>query len=151
MKFQATVLQSGKNTTGIPVPPEVVAELGAGKRPAVKVTVNGYTYRNTVATWEGMPMLSVSAEVRARAGIAGGDEVEVDLELDTEPRVVTVPPDLAAALAEHPAARDRFAALSYSNQRRIVLPIEDAKTAETRQRRIAKAVSTLRDEADQRS
>lgn len=145
MKFRGTVFPSGKNTTGIHVPPDVMTGLGAGKRPPVKITINGYTYRSSVGTWEGNPVLSVSAEVRAKAGIAAGDEVDVDVEHDTEPREVTVPPDLAAALAEDPTVQQRFDALSYSNKQRIVLPIEDAKTDETRQRRIAKAVSTLRE------
>ncbi len=147
VKFRGEVFRSGKTTTGIYVPPEVMTELASGKRPAVNITINDFTYRNTVGGWEGRPVLSVSAEVRTKAGIAAGDEVEVTLELDTEPREVTVPPDLAAALAEDPAVQQRFDALSYSKKRGIVLPIEDAKTDETRQRRIEKAVAMLREGA----
>lgn len=146
MQFRATVFQSGKTTTGISVPPEVMSELGSGKRPAAKITINGYTYRSTVGIWEGKPVLSVSVDVRAKAGIAAGDEVEVEVELDNEPREVTVPPDLAAALAEDPAVQQRFEARSDSNKRRTVLSIEDARTDKTRQRRIAKAVSSLRED-----
>jgi len=143
MKFRAVIQLGGKTATGIEVPAEVVADLGPGKRPPVRVTIGGHTYRSTVAVMGGAFLLPVSAEVRKSAGIAAGDEVEVDLELDTEPREVIVPPDFADALDQAPDARRYFAGLSYSNQRRYVQSIEDAKTAETRQRRITKAVSAL--------
>jgi hypothetical protein len=143
MKFRTTIIQSGKNTTGIEVSPEIVEALGKGKRPPVRVTINDYTYRTSVASMGGVYMFSVSAEVRDKAGVAGGDEVEVELELDTEPREVEVPDDFATALAANKAAKERFAALSYSNKRRWVLSIEDAKTEATRQRRIAKAVADI--------
>jgi hypothetical protein len=143
MKFRATLQLSGKTATGVQVSEDVVASLGPSKKPAVRVTINGYTYRSTVATMGGAFMLPVSAEIREGAGVAAGDEVEVDLELDTEPREVAAPPDFAAALDGDPAARQFFDGLSYSNKRRFVLSIEEAKTAETRQRRIDKAVSTL--------
>lgn len=143
MKFRATIQLNGKTATGIRVPDEVVVGLGSGKRPAVRVTINGYTYRSTVAPMGGEYMLPVSAEVRERAGVTAGDEVDVDVELDGAPREVSVPPDFAEALDGDVEAKRLFEALSYSNKRRIVLPIEEAKTPETRQRRIAKAVSTL--------
>jgi len=144
MRFRATIELGGKTATGIQVPAEVVESLGAGQRPRVSVTINGYTYRSTVATMGGVFMLPVSAEVREAAGVAAGDEVDVDVELDTAPREVEVPADLAAALDGNAEARRFFAGLSYSNKRRIVLSVEGAKTAETRERRIAKAVSELR-------
>ncbi|HEX5506429.1 MAG TPA: YdeI/OmpD-associated family protein [Thermomicrobiales bacterium] len=143
MKFRAVLQLGGKTATGIGVPAEVVAALGSGKRPAVRATINGYTYRSTVSPLGGAFMLPVSAEVRQGAGVAAGDEVDVDLELDTAPREVAVPPDFADALDREPEARRRFEGLSYSNKRRYVLPIEEAKSAETRQRRIAKAVAEL--------
>jgi hypothetical protein len=143
MRFRAVIERSGKTATGIRVPAEIVASLGAGKRPPVRVTINGYTYRSTVAPLGGAFMVGVSAENRAGAGVSGGDEVDVELALDTAPREVTVPPDFADALNRDAEARQSFDGLSYSNKRRYVLSIEDAKTAETRQRRIAKAVSTL--------
>lgn len=143
MKFRATIQLNGKTATGIRVPDEVVVGLGSGKRPAVRTTINGYTYRSTVAPMGGEYMLPVSAEVRERAGVTAGDEVDVDVELDGAPREVSVPPDFAEALDGDVEAKRLFEALSYSNKRRIVLPIEEAKTPETRQRRIAKAVSTL--------
>ena len=144
MRFRTTILQGGKTATGIEVPDDVMAALGSGKRPAVTVTVNGYSYRSTVASLGGKSMIGLSAEHRAGAGVAGGDEVEVDLELDTAPRVVTVPDDLAAALEAEPAARTTFERLSYSNKSWHVLQVTGAKTEETRQRRIARSVETLR-------
>jgi hypothetical protein len=144
MRFRTTIVQSGKTTTGIQVPDEVVAALGSGKRPAVKVTVNGYSYRSSVASIGGVFMVSLSAEHRAGAGVGGGDEVDVDLELDTAPREVAVPPDLAAALDAEPAARATFDGLSYSNKSWHVLQVTGAKSDETRQRRIAKSVDTLK-------
>ena len=144
MRFRTTIVQSGKNTTGIQVPEEVMEALGAGKRPAVTVTVNGYRYRSTVASMGGVAMVSLSAEHRAGAGVAGGDEVEVDLELDTAPREVEVPADLAAALDAEPAARSTFDGLSYSNRSWHVLQVNGAKTDETRRRRIARSVDLLK-------
>ncbi|HVG66236.1 MAG TPA: YdeI/OmpD-associated family protein [Actinomycetota bacterium] len=144
MRFRTTIVQSGKNTTGIQVPDEVVEALGSGRRPAVKVTVNGYSYRSTVASMSGVFMVSLSAEHRAGAGVGGGDEVEVDLELDSAPREVTVPPELVAALDAEPAARATFDGLSYSNKSWHVLQVTGAKTEETRQRRIARSVDALK-------
>ena len=144
MKFRTVLEQTGKNTTGIHIPDEIVAELGTSKRPPVVVTINGHTYRNTIARMGGRFLLSVSSENRAKAGVAGGDEIEVSLELDTEPRVVTVPDDFTAALNSDKAAREAFDKLAYSHQLRWVLSVEDAKTPETRQRRIVKAVETLK-------
>jgi hypothetical protein len=144
MRFRTTIVQSGKNTTGIQVPDEVVEALGSGKRPAVKVTVNGYSYRSTVASMGGVFMVSLSAEHRAGAGVGGGDQVEVDLELDSAPREVTVPPELVAALDAEPAARATFDGLSYSNKSWHVLQVTGAKTEETRQRRIARSVEALK-------
>ncbi len=145
MRFQATILLSGKTATGITVPAEVVAALGAGKRPPVRVTINGYTYRSTVAPMGGIFMVGVSAENRAAAGVRAGDEVEVTLEHDAQPREVTVPADFVEALDGDAEARGFFEGLSYSNRLRHVLAIEQAKTAETRRRRIAKAVDSLRE------
>ncbi|MEX0710264.1 MAG: YdeI/OmpD-associated family protein [Chloroflexota bacterium] len=146
MRFSTTLEGEGKTATGIEVPGDVVDALASGKRPPVKVTINGYTYRSTVAVFGGRFMVGVSAEVRASAGVAAGDEVEIEMELDTEPREVSVPPELGTALDQDPAARETFEALSYSNKRRLVDPIATAKTAETRDRNLAKAISQLRDQ-----
>jgi hypothetical protein len=140
MKFQTTLLSHGKTATGVEVPPEVVASLGTSKKPAVRVTINGYTYRSSVAVMGGKFMLRVSAENRAGAGVAAGDIIEVDLELDTEPREVALPADFVRALEENADAKRFFEGLSYSNKRRHILGIEDAKTDQTRQLRIAKSI-----------
>lgn len=145
MRFRTTLLQSGPTATGFEVPAEVVASLGKGKRPPVVVTVNGYRYRNTVAVFGDVFMIGISAEHRAASGIRAGDDLDVHLELDTAPRVVDVPADLAAALDAEPGARRTFDALSYSNQSWHVLSVNGAKTDETRQRRIEKSVATLRE------
>jgi hypothetical protein len=144
MRFRAVIELSGKTATGIEVPVEVVEGLGPSKRPPVRVTINGHTYRSTVAVMGGRYMLPVSAEQRANTGVEAGDGVDVDVELDTEPREVTVPPDLAEALERDVEAKRHFDGLPYSHRRAHVLAIEEAKTAETRQRRISKAVSMLR-------
>jgi hypothetical protein len=145
LRFRTTVEQSGKTATGIEVPSTVVAGLGAGKRPAVRVTINGFTYRSTVASMGGRFMVGVSAENRAGAKVDGGDVVDVDIELDTAPRVVQVPKDLAAALKKDATAKATFDALSNSNKGWHVSSIEGAKTDATRQRRIAKSVAALRE------
>jgi bacteriocin resistance YdeI/OmpD-like protein/uncharacterized protein DUF1905 len=145
MRFHSVVQLGGKTATGIPVPEEVVSSLGPSKRPPVRVAINGHTYRSTVASRGGQFVLPISAKNRESAGVAAGDEVDVDIELDTEPREVAVLPDFAEALDRDEQARRFFDGLSYSQKQRHVLSIEGAKTAETRQRRIAKAVGTLRE------
>jgi bacteriocin resistance YdeI/OmpD-like protein/uncharacterized protein DUF1905 len=145
VRFRTTILQAGKTATGIRIPDEVVEALGSGKRPAIRVTIRGFTYRSTVAVVSGAYMVGVSAENREGAGVKGGDEVDVDIELDTAPREVTLPADFAKALDAEPKARQTFDKLSYSNKSAHVLSVEGAKTNETRQRRIAKSVSTLRE------
>jgi bacteriocin resistance YdeI/OmpD-like protein/uncharacterized protein DUF1905 len=150
MQFRARIEQGDKTATGITVPDEIVAALGAGKKPPVTVTLNGYTYRSSIATVSGTFKVGVSAEVRAAAGVKGGDEVDVEIALDTAPREVAVPPDFAAALDAVPAARATFDRISYSEKRWFVLGIEDAKTPETRQRRIDKAIERLREGRGQR-
>lgn len=145
MKFRTTILQSDKTATGIEVPTDVVESLGKGKRPPVRVTLKGYTYRSTVAVMGGAFMVGVSADVRAAAGVAGGEEVDVDIELDPEKREVTVPLDFGNALDADPLAKQTFETLSYSNKSWHVLQIAAAKTDETRQRRILKSVETLRE------
>jgi Domain of unknown function (DUF1905)/Bacteriocin-protection, YdeI or OmpD-Associated len=144
MKFRTKIMQGGKTATGIVVPDDVVTALGGGKRPKVAVTLNGYTYRSSIAPMGGRSMVGVSASVRSAAGVAGGDELDVDIELDLEPRRVAVPPELHAALAAEPDLLRRFEGLSYSNQVRLAAPVAAAKSAETRQRRIDKACADLR-------
>ena len=143
VKFTTTLLLAKKTATGIKVPDELVEELNAGKRPPVVATINGYSYRNTIAVMDGAFMLSVSAEVREKAGINGGDTVTVELELDTQPREVAVPDDFQKELKKNAAAMRLFETLSNSNKKRYIIPIEQAKTEETRARRIGKAIADL--------
>lgn len=144
MKFRALIEGAGKTAAGIEVPAEVVGAIGSTKRPAVRVTINGHTYRSTVAVLGGRYMIGVSAEVRAAAGVSAGEQVDVEMELDTAPREVTVPAALAKELEGDAVVRQRFDALSYSKKRLLVDPIANAKTDETRQRNLAKAMTQLR-------
>ena len=130
---------------GFEVPPDVVEALGAGKRPPVTVTINGYTYRNTIAVMGGTYMIGVSAEHRGPAGVTGGDDVDVELALDTAPREVVVPPELRAALDADPAARATFDKLSYSNKSWHALQVTGTNNPETRARRIEKSIAALRE------
>lgn len=144
--FIATLIKDDKvNATGISIPPDVVAALGKGKKPAVKVTLNGFTYRSTVSASGDVFMLPVSAEHREAAGLKAGDQVQVTLELDLEPRTVEIPPDLATALEESGGARAAFDALAFSKRKEFVRQVQDAKTQETRQRRIAGIVAKMQD------
>ncbi|MHA7967622.1 YdeI/OmpD-associated family protein [Paenibacillus sp. CAU 1782] len=144
MRFNTVIFLSGKTATGMEVPTEVVEGLGSGKKPAVIVKIGDYSYRSTVAVYGGKFMLPLSAEHRQAAGVSAGEEVEVELELDLAPREVEMPEDLASGLAGDTAAEAFWAGLSYSNKRRIILSINDAKTPETRARRVAKAMEGLR-------
>lgn len=144
MKFTTTLQLDGKSATGIRVPDDAVAALGGGKRIPVSVTISGTRYASTIATMGGEPKIPVSAEIRAAAGIAAGDIITVELERDDTPRTVDLPAELADVLNADPAASRRFAALSYSNQRRHVLSVTGARTAETRTRRIQRVLDELR-------
>jgi hypothetical protein len=131
---------SDMNATGIGIPPAIIEGLNAGRRPKVTVTINGSTYRSTVAVMGGGYVVGVTAEQRARSGIEAGDVIEVTLELDTAPREVVAPPDLALAL-ERAGAREAWDRLSFTYRKEHVRDIEDAKASETRLRRIGKAVA----------
>ena len=143
MKFHTTIKQSGGNATGIEIPAEVIEALGAGKVPPVKMTVDGYSYRSTVAVMGGTFMVGFSSDHRAASGLKGGDEVEVDIELDTEPRTVDVPADFQSALDAEPKAQATFDKLSNSLKGYHVTQVTSAKTDETRQRRIERSIATL--------
>jgi Bacteriocin-protection, YdeI or OmpD-Associated/Domain of unknown function (DUF1905) len=144
MRFRTEILGTGKTAAGIVVPADVLEGLAAGKKPAVRVSINGYAYRSSIATVDGRPMIGVSNDVRSAAGVAAGEVVDVEVELDTEKRTVALPAELEALLAADPVARAAYDKLSYSNQRRIVEPIDQTKNPDTRQRRIDKAIETLR-------
>jgi hypothetical protein len=138
-----TVLAQIGNNVGIVVPEETVLALGSGKRPPVVVTLNGYTYRSTVAPMGGRYLVSVSAAVRAEAGVAGGEEHEVTLVLDDQPRTVDVPDDLAAALAGA-GLREAFDSAAPSRRKEWVRGVTEAKAEATRARRVAAVVDALR-------
>jgi len=143
MKFRAKVLLAGKTATGVEVPAKIVEDLGSTKRPLVRVTINGYTYRSAIAPMGGTFMLGISEEVRNNANVKAGDSIDVQVELDTQPRDVVVPPELAQALAKNAKAKKYFDSLSYSGKVRLVAPIANGKTAETRERNLAKAIKEL--------
>jgi Bacteriocin-protection, YdeI or OmpD-Associated/Domain of unknown function (DUF1905) len=145
MRFRAKLLATGKTAAGIEVPAKVVEGLGSGKHPKVSVTINGFTYRSSIAVMDGKFMVGMSGERREAVGVTPGEMLDIDVELDTQPRELSVPPDLAKALGRDPGASQVFEGLSYSRKQRLVLPIEGAKAPETRQRNIDKALSALRE------
>jgi hypothetical protein len=144
MKFRSYV-EPPEPMKGLEVPPEVVEALGGGKRPAVTITINGHSWKSRVAIMRGRYLLGLSNANRNSAGVVTGDEVEVEVEIDAEPRVVVEPADFARALDADPVARTAYDRLSYSHRREHVLAIESAKKAETRARLIEKALAMLRD------
>ncbi len=145
VRFKTTVLQTGRTAMGFEIPASAVEALGAGKRPPVTVTINGYTYRNTIAVRGGAFMIGVSSEHRGPAKVKAGDEVEVELALDTAPREIAVPPELQAALDADPAAKATFDGLSYSNKSWHTLQVTGTSNPETRARRIEKSIAALRE------
>ncbi len=144
MRFRTKILAAGKTAAGIEVPAKVGAALGSSKRPPVRATINGFTYRSTVAVMGGKFMVGMPPVFREGAGVAAGDMVDVDLELDTAPREVELPIDFAAALSRDAKAKKFFEGLSYSKKRVLVTPI-DVKNPDVRKERIAKTVAQLRE------
>ncbi len=142
VEFNTVLLQIGNNT-GICVPDELVEKLGGGKRPKVKVTMNDFTYRSSIASMAGKFMIGVSSEIRKKTGVKGGDKLKVVLKLDDEPREVTLPAEFESALDQNKKAKAFFDQLSFSNKQRFVLPITQTKSPETMQRRIQKAIEDL--------
>jgi Domain of unknown function (DUF1905)/Bacteriocin-protection, YdeI or OmpD-Associated len=143
MHFTAMIQLDGKTATGVTVPDDVVAALGSGNRPPVLVTLNGYSYQTTIARMGGSFKFPVSAAVREAAGVRAGDQADVEIELDTAPREVVIPPALAELLDAHPAAKEAFGKLSYTNRNRHALAVEGATSEDTRQRRLEKILSEL--------
>ena len=142
MRFRAKILQSGKTAAGIEVPAKVVAALGSSKRPPVRATINGFTYRTSVAPMGGTFMVGVPPAFREGARVAPGETVDIDLDLDTEPRDVELPADFAAALGGNPKAKKFFEGLSFSKKTILVRAL-DVKAADVRKERIAKTVEQL--------
>ncbi|MFF0636650.1 YdeI/OmpD-associated family protein [Nocardia sp. NPDC004151] len=143
MKFRA-IVEPPEPMRGLEVPPEVVEALGGGARPPVTITLNGHSWKSRVAILRGRNLLGLSNANRKAAGVEIGDEVEVEVRLDSEPRVIVEPDDFTQALDADPAARAAYDNLSHSRKREHVHAIESAKKPETRQRRIEKAIATLR-------
>lgn len=150
MKFRAELQLDGKTATGITVPPEVLAGLGGGKRPAVRVTINGHTYPSTIGMMNGVAKIPVSGAVRAAAKISAGDVFDVEVEADHTLRTVTVPDDLAAALVGDPESRAFLDGLSYSRKQAYVSWIELAKKPETRHSRVTQTAALLAKRRPQR-
>jgi len=142
MKFRSTVIPAG-NATAVVVPPEVVEGLGAGARPPVRIEINGHGWRSRIMPMKEGHLIGISAANRSASGIDTGEPVEVRVELDTEPRMVELPADLAAALAHTPKASAAFEALPFGLRRKHAAAIEDAKSEATRRRRIAKLLADL--------
>jgi len=143
LKFSTTLLQAGKTATGIKIPEEIIEKLGGGKKPLVKVTINNFTYRSAVAVMGGAYMVGVNAENRESANVKGGDKINVTIELDTEERIVEVPAEFQKQLTKNAAAKKMFDTLSNSKKKALIIPIANAKTDETRNRNIEKALSAL--------
>lgn len=150
MRFDAELRLNGKTATGVPVPESVIEGLGGGRRPRVTVSLNGYSFQTSLGTMSGQVLVPVSAAIRSAAGIAAGDRLEVEIELATAPAQVAVPEDLLAALAAEPEAHAFFDGLTASQKRGYTEWIEQAKQAETRQRRLAQTLTALREHRTRR-
>ena len=144
MQLTAELKATGGNTTGFQISPDILDQLDAGKRPKVVVTVNGHTWRSSIAPMRGEYWLGVSAANRSAAGVGAGDLVTLSVELDSAPRSVDVPPELAAALAADQAAQAAWNQLSFTHQREHAEAIATATSSDTRQRRVEKALAMLR-------
>ena len=141
--FHTTILKNDKNAAGIEVPEEIIKKLGSGKQPLVRVTIKKHTYRSAVAVVGGRFMIGVSVENRQAAGVQGGDEVDVTVELDLEPRTVEIPEDLKSALIEA-GTLEAFENSAPSMRKEYAREVEEAKAQETRERRISKIVEKLK-------
>ena len=145
MKLRLELKGGGGNTAGFVVPDEVVEELGGGRKPKVVVTIGSHTWRSSIANMGGQFMLGVSIANRDAAGVAAGQTLDLDVELDTAPRTVEVPDDLAAELAEDIDARSTWERWSFTRQNEAARLLTEAKKPETRARRLEKVLAELRD------
>ena len=144
MDFETMLELDGKTATGITVPPDIIESLGGGKRPAVLVTINGCSFSTTIGSMKGLFKIPVNAERRGLIGAEAGDILSVSVVLDEAPAEIEVPADLAEALAADRGAAEFFAGLTASQRKGFIVPIQDAKTADTRQRRVEKGVDALK-------
>ena len=145
MKFR-TQVEPPEPMRGLEVPKTIIESLGGGKRPNITITINGHSWKSRMAIMRGRYLIGLSNANRNAAGVVTGDDVEVEVELDSTPRVVVVPADLARALDLNPSVRMVFERLVYSRKRELVLTVESAKKPETRLKRIEKVLLAL-DEA----
>jgi Bacteriocin-protection, YdeI or OmpD-Associated/Domain of unknown function (DUF1905) len=136
------VAGESKNVTGIAVPDAVMTALGAGQRPRLKISVNGYEMTAVPGHMAGKTMIGFSAAHRAASGLSGGDEITVRLELAAGPEAIEIPPDLQAALAEA-GKLDAFSKAAPSRRKEWVRQVTEAKSQDTRSRRIGKVVDAL--------
>ena len=137
-----TVVLGFGNHAAIEIPDAILAELGTNKRAPLKVTVNGYTYQSTAAGMNGQCLVVFPQKDRDAAKAKAGDEIEVTLELDTGVREVQMPLELTEAL-NHAGLFEVFSALTYSKRKEFARQVSEAKTDETRDRRIEKVISAL--------
>lgn len=144
MRLRTVINSAGRSAAGIVVPDDFVEALGGGRRPKVRVTARDYTFRTSIAPMGGVFMMPITNETRAASGLVPGEVADFEIRLDTEPREVAVPADLVQALARDDAARAAFERLSYSNKRRLTMPIEAIKGPEARARRVERTVAELR-------
>ena len=137
-------LESDQGACFIRVPPQTLTALGEGKRMPVKVTLNGYTYRTTIAVYGGKSYIGVRREVREAAGVAAGDPLTVGLEYDAQVRTVDLPEALRAALEADAAIAAAFEKLSYTRKKEFIRWVTGGKRAETQRRRMEQAMAMLR-------
>jgi bacteriocin resistance YdeI/OmpD-like protein/uncharacterized protein DUF1905 len=142
-RFKAIVELTGKTATFMEVPLDIPALFDGAKKPPVRVKIKDHVYRSTIAVYGGRYYLPINRDVKRATGVTAGDEITVEIERDAAKRVVDVPPDLKRALKTDKAAGASFEGMSYSHQKQYVDWIEEAKRAETRERRIAKTVHRL--------
>ena len=142
ISFRVKLTGEGRTASGITVPESLMAELGPAKRYPVVVTVNGYTYRNSVSWYKGAFMISMSSDNKRAAGVEGGQDVDVSVEIDDQPRVLELPDEFAAALRDA-GVLEKFQALSYSKRNSFVSPWSAAKSDATRDKNLAKALEAV--------
>ena len=144
LTVQTTLDSLGGPAAAIVLTDEQVAELGPAKNPPVVVTIAGRTARLRVARMGGQNLIGLSRATREALGVEIGQDVTATIELDTAERTVDMPPELTTALEAEPALRETFEALAYSRRKEHARQVSEAKTAETRDRRIAKILDSLR-------
>ena len=145
MKFTADLRPDPTGSgTFVMVPPDVAATLGLRGRPKIQAVIAGHAYRGSLMPTPDGFALGVLKSIQQAAGVAQGDRITVELELDTAPRVIEAPADLAVALRRDAKAAAAWQGLSYTNKREIARSLEEAKKPETRERRLGAALQRLK-------